>query len=79
MVVRESEQFVATRSVAGPNGKIFCRCCWALALARLCRVRYRPWTLAQTLALALVLLPPPLAAVFGVAIALAGMPTPPAT
>jgi hypothetical protein len=79
MVVRESEQFVATWPITGPPGKIFRRCCWALALARLCQVRSHPLTLVQALSIALALATPLLAAVLGVAIALAGVPTPPAT
>ena len=78
MVVRKCEKFVATRSVAGPPGKIFCWRCWALALARPCRVRSRPWTLVAALPIALALLAALLSAVLGVAIALAGVPTPPA-
>jgi len=76
--MRESEKFVATRSVAWTLERIFCRCRWALALARLCRVRCHALTLTQTLPIALALVPPLLSAVRGVAITLAGLPTPPA-
>jgi hypothetical protein len=78
MVTRESEKFVATWSVARPLGKIFRLCRWALALAWLRRVSCRGVSLVQTLPIALALLPPLLVAVLGVAIALAGLPTPPA-
>ena len=74
----ESEKFVAARSVAWPLEKIFCRCRWALALARLWQVRCHGLTLPQTLPIAQALVPPPLSAVLGVAITLAGLPTTPA-
>src|SRR5271165_7391026 len=78
MVMRESEKFVATWPIAGTPGKIFWRCRWALALARLWRVGCGGLTLAPTLPIALTLVPPPLSAVLGLAIALFGVPTPPA-
>jgi hypothetical protein len=76
--MRQSEKFVATRSVTWPLAKIFCRCGWALALAWLCQLRCRALPLAQTLPIALALAASPLSALLGLAIELAGVPAPPA-